>query len=53
MNKSSVKYPKVSLIVATLMPELGIGYKGQLPCMEFETRDEVFPQIDNYNDRPR
>ncbi|AWU77679.1 uncharacterized protein C5L36_0D04100 [Pichia kudriavzevii] len=31
MNKSSVKYPKVSLIVATLMPELGIGYKGQLP----------------------
>ncbi|CAI8507710.1 unnamed protein product [Pichia kudriavzevii] len=31
MNKSPVKYPKVSLIVATLMPELGIGYKGQLP----------------------
>lgn len=28
---SSIKSPRVSLIVAALLPELGIGFKGQLP----------------------
>lgn len=28
---ATVKTPKISLIVATLLPDLGIGFKGQLP----------------------
>lgn len=30
-TKTCIKAPKVSLIVAALLPDLGIGYKGQLP----------------------